>query len=65
MDQLDSSALYAQVENILGQVVHAEMVLPQWHRRLDAAVLHPVWGFAILLMILLLVFKPFIRGQRH
>ena len=57
LDQLDSSALYAQVENILGQVVHAEMVLPQWHRRLDAAVLHPVWGFAILLMILLLVFQ--------
>lgn len=57
LDQLDSSELYAQVENILRQVVHTEMVLPQWHRRLDAAVLHPVWGFAILLMILLLVFQ--------
>lgn len=57
LNHLDSNALYEQVEDILRQVVHTEMKLPEWHRRLDSLVLHPVWGFAILAVILLLVFQ--------
>lgn len=57
LNRLDSNELYAQVEDILRQVVSTEMKLPEWHRRLDSIVLHPIWGFAILLVILLLVFQ--------
>ncbi|OSI10082.1 ferrous iron transporter B [Neisseria zoodegmatis] len=57
LNRLDSNELYAQVEDILRQVVSTEMKLPPWHRRLDSIVLHPIWGFAILLVILLLVFQ--------
>ena len=57
LNRLDSNELYAQVEDILRQVVRTEMKLPEWHRRLDSIVLHPIWGFAILLVILLLVFQ--------
>lgn len=57
LNNLDSNALYEQVEDILRQVVQTEMKLPEWHRRLDSLVLHPVWGFAILAVILLLVFQ--------
>ncbi|MFC3874179.1 ferrous iron transporter B [Neisseria musculi] len=57
LNNLDSNALYEQVEDILRQVVRTEMKLPEWHRRLDALVLHPVWGFVILTAVLLLVFQ--------
>ncbi|MDO4907095.1 ferrous iron transport protein B, partial [Neisseria sp.] len=57
LNNLDSNALYEQVEDILRQVVRTEMKLPEWHRRLDSLVLHPVWGFIILAVILLLVFQ--------
>lgn len=57
LNNLDSNALYEQVEDILRQVVRTEMKLPEWHRRLDSLVLHPVWGFVILMAILLLVFQ--------
>ncbi|KLT73542.1 iron transporter FeoB [Neisseria arctica] len=57
LDELDSNALYEEVESILRQVVHTEMALPGWHRRLDSLVLHPVWGLIILAFILLMVFQ--------
>lgn len=57
LNNLDSNALYGQVEDILRQVVRTEMKLPEWHRRLDSLVLHPVWGFVILMAVLLLVFQ--------
>ncbi|MDO4683222.1 MAG: ferrous iron transporter B [Lautropia sp.] len=57
LEALDSNQLYAQVEEILRQVVRTEMSLPAWHRRLDQLVLHPVWGMVILLVILMLVFQ--------
>lgn len=57
LEALDSEQLYQEVEDILKQVVRTEMVLPEWHRRLDALFLHPVWGVVILLAILLLVFQ--------
>ena len=52
-----SNALYAQVEDILRQVVRHELTLPAWHRQLDAIVMHPVWGMLILMLILMLVFQ--------
>lgn len=57
LEQLNSNALYAEVERILAEVVHTEMALPAWHRRLDALILHPLWGLLVLLVILLLVFQ--------
>lgn len=57
LNQLDSHQLYAQVEDILQQVVQTEMQLPEWHRRLDTLVLHPIWGLLLLMVILLLVFQ--------
>ena len=57
LEKLDSNQLYEEVEDILKQVVRTQMVLPEWHRRLDGLFLHPVWGILILLAILLLVFQ--------
>ena len=57
LDSLDSNQLYAQVEEMLREVVHSEMQLPEWHRRLDALVLHPFWGFVLLALVLLSVFQ--------
>lgn len=57
LEALDSNQLYAEVENILEQVVETKMTLPWWHRNLDNLVLHPVWGVILLLVILLLVFQ--------
>jgi len=47
LDELDSDALYHEVESILAQVVRTEMTLPAWHKKLDEIVLHPVWGMVL------------------
>ena len=57
LDTLDSQQLYQQVEAILAEVVQSHLTLPHWHQRLDKIVMHPVWGIALLLMVLLLVFQ--------
>ncbi|SAY50472.1 ferrous iron transporter B [Neisseria weaveri] len=57
LEKLDSKQLYAEVENILSQVVRSEIQMPAWHRRLDSIFLHPVWGMIILLTVLMLVFQ--------
>ena len=54
---LNSQDLYTQIEEILQQVVKQAMVLPEWHKKLDALVLHKIWGIPILLVILFLVFQ--------
>ncbi|MBE2897999.1 ferrous iron transport protein B [Pasteurellaceae bacterium 20609_3] len=51
------SGHYQAADAILAQVVQTQPHLPVWHQRLDALVLHPVWGFAVLLVILLLTFQ--------
>ena len=57
LEELDSNALYHEVENILKQVVRTEMTLPAWHKKLDEIALHPVWGMVILFAILFMVFQ--------
>lgn len=57
LDELDSDALYHEVESILAQVVRTEMTLPAWHKKLDEIVLHPVWGVVLLMVILFMVFQ--------
>ncbi|AUI65304.1 MULTISPECIES: ferrous iron transporter B [Glaesserella] len=57
LEQLDSQQLYQQVEQILADVVKRDIELPKWHEHLDKIVMHPVWGIALLLVILLLVFQ--------
>lgn len=55
--QLNSQELYEQIEHILQQVVKQAMTLPEWHKKLDALVLHKIWGMPILLLVLFLVFQ--------
>ena len=54
---LDSSALYAQVDDILEKTVSHAMELPAWHRKLDALTLHPVWGCVLLVLVLGVMFQ--------
>ena len=54
---LNSKELYAEVERLLAQVVSKPVVLPNWHTKADAVLLHPVWGMLILLVTLFLVFQ--------
>lgn len=57
IDSLDSRELYEEVNRLLRDSTHTHMTLPAWHTKLDAFVLHPVWGVLLLLLILLLVFQ--------
>ncbi len=57
LDELDSQELYAQADNIIADVVLKPTGLPIWHERLDAIVMHPVWGMVLLAVILFLVFQ--------
>ena len=54
---LNSQDLYDEIERILQQVVKQAMTLPEWHKKLDAIVLHKFWGIPILLLVLFLVFQ--------
>lgn len=54
---LNSQDLYDEIEQILQQVVKQAMTLPEWHKKLDAIVLHKFWGIPILLLVLFLVFQ--------
>lgn len=54
---LDSSALYAQVDDILAKTVRRAMELPEWHRKLDALTLHPIWGSVLLFVVLAFMFQ--------
>lgn len=54
---LNSQDLYDETEKILQQVVKQAMTLPEWHKKLDAIVLHKFWGIPILLLVLFLVFQ--------
>lgn len=57
LDKLDSQKLYEEVESILEQVVQHKMTLPEWHRKIDDIVLHPILGIPVLLVILFLIFQ--------
>lgn len=57
LDNLDSQALYDEVERVLNASLEQKMQLPSWHKTLDNIVLHPIFGLPILLLILLLVFQ--------
>ena len=57
LNAVDTQALYAQVEDILRQVVQQDLTLPAWHRKLDDLIMHPVWGMLLLMLILMLVFQ--------
>ena len=57
LNAVDTQALYAQVEDILRQVVRQDLTLPAWHRKLDDLIMHPVWGMLLLMLILMLVFQ--------
>ena len=57
IDNLSAQDLYAQVEDIIKVAVTEPVTLPVWHERLDGILLHPVWGMAILLVILFTMFQ--------
>ncbi len=56
-DAQSIQALYTQVEALLDVSVHKECVLPAWQDRLDALVMHPVLGLALLALVLFFMFQ--------
>ncbi len=54
---LDTQQLYQQVDDIIHAAVQQNLQLPNWHKQLDAVLLHPMLGIPILLVVLLLVFQ--------
>ncbi|MDC7719073.1 ferrous iron transporter B [Vogesella sp. DC21W] len=50
-------ALYARIDQLLATSVSAPSQAPAWQDRLDALVMHPVLGLALLATILLLMFQ--------
>ncbi len=54
---LDTQQLYQQVDDIIQAAVQQNLQLPNWHKQLDAVLLHPMLGIPILLVVLLLVFQ--------
>jgi ferrous iron transport protein B len=56
-DQARVEALYAQVESLLDIAVSKPCVLPAWQDRLDAVVMHPLLGLALLATVLFLMFQ--------
>lgn len=57
IDQLDSKALYQEVDQILSDCVIQQNQLPRWHQKLDSIVLNPVSGLLILLTVLFVMFQ--------
>lgn len=57
LKKLDAEELYRQVDTIIQAAVLQPMHLPEWHKKLDAVTLHPLFGIPLLLVILLLVFQ--------
>ncbi len=55
--KLNSKTLYDEVEKLLTATVKKPIQLPNWHKKVDHLVLHPIWGMLILMVILLLVFQ--------
>lgn len=55
--KLDAQKLYEQADDILQAAVLHHLQLPNWHKKLDMILLHPIGGIPILLTILLLVFQ--------
>lgn len=57
IDNLDANTLYAQADAIIATAVHETGELPAWHERVDGILLHPVWGMAVLLVVLFVMFQ--------
>ena len=57
INHLDTEKLYTEVDNIIQAAVLQPLQLPEWHKKLDSVLLHPLLGIPILLVILLLVFQ--------
>ena len=57
VDAVSIQALYTQVETLLDASVSKNCVLPAWQDRLDALVMHPVLGLALLALVLFFMFQ--------
>lgn len=57
INELNSEALYADVEKIIQHAVEVNVHLPQWHTRLDHVIMHPVWGVILLMVVLFVIFQ--------
>lgn len=53
----DVETLYGRIDTLLEGCVTAPTHTPLWQERLDALVMHPVWGLLVLLVTLLLMFQ--------
>ncbi|HNG58485.1 MAG TPA: ferrous iron transporter B, partial [Cellvibrionaceae bacterium] len=50
-------SIHSFIQTLLGKHIHQPASTPAWQNRLDTYVMHPIWGLAILLGILLVVFQ--------
>jgi ferrous iron transport protein B len=50
-------ALYAEIEGLISQHVIQPAKLPLWQDRLDALVMHPVFGLLLLFSLLMVIFQ--------
>lgn len=57
LDAMDSQETFATVDEMIDDVVISAVRLPMWHKKLDHLVMHPVWGLALLAVILFFVFQ--------
>lgn len=51
---------YAVIDGLVKEAVKASadyLVKPPWTKRLDAVLLHPFWGYAVFLLVLLTIFQ--------
>lgn len=55
-------ALQHEVRRILSTAVGSEPIAPRFQYRLDAVLMHPVWGLAILAALLFLIFQAVFTG---
>lgn len=49
----DVETLYARIDTLLEGCVTAPLHAPRWQERLDALVMHPVWGLLVLTLLLM------------
>lgn len=50
-------SIHSRIQTLLSQHIQQPASTPAWQNRLDTYVMHPIWGLAILLAILLVVFQ--------
>jgi ferrous iron transport protein B len=50
---------YVTIDGVMKEVLTTNTIVeqPQWTKRLDKILLHPIWGYGVFLLVLLLIFQ--------